>query len=194
MAHPPLAGETASLVSWLHQQALMGANVEPIVEGLCAQALALGLDLHRAVVAYLVFHPQFDGMTFTWTRNTGRAERQAATQPDIRRLPSPFLHMQTTGTEELRYRLDHHGRALPFPLLDHLRNLGFTDYLAFFQPFGSSADPTLWPDMPPGTVMRAGVTGSFSTARRDGFAERELDVLRTLVLPFAVAVKAAAML
>jgi adenylate cyclase len=138
-----------------------------------------------------VFHPQFDGMTFTWTRETGRAERQAATQPDIRRLPSPFLHMQTTGTEELRYRLDDGGQPLQFPLLNHLRSLGFTDYFAFFRPFGSSADPTLWPDLPPGTVMRAGVTGSFST-RRDGFTERELDVLRALVLPFAVAVKAAA--
>ncbi|WP_147022969.1 adenylate/guanylate cyclase domain-containing protein [Microvirga aerophila] len=192
MAHPPLAGETASLVAWLHQQALMGATVETILAGLCVQALAMDLDLDRAVVAYLVFHPQFDGMTFTWTRDTGQAERQAATQPDIRRLPSPFLHMQTTGIEELRYRLDDRGEPLPFPLLSHLRSLGFTDYLAFFQPFGTSADPGLWPDMPPGTVMRAGVTGSFSTARRNGFTERELDVLRTLVAPFAVAVKAAA--
>ncbi|MDF2810803.1 MAG: hypothetical protein K0S56_1834, partial [Microvirga sp.] len=78
-------GETASLAAWLHQQALMGATVETILEGLCGQTLALGLDLDRAVVAYLVFHPQFDGMTFTWSRDTGRAERQAATQPDIRR-------------------------------------------------------------------------------------------------------------
>ncbi|MGF9764397.1 adenylate/guanylate cyclase domain-containing protein [Microvirga sp. 0TCS3.31] len=192
MAHPPRSGETASLTAWLHQQALRGASVEAILEGLCGQALALGLDLDRAVVAYLVFHPQFDGMTFTWTRETGWVERQAATQPDIRRLPSPFLHMQTTGTEELRYRLDDPEESLPFPLLGHLRGLGFTDYLAFFQPFGTSADPTLWPDMPAGTVMRAGVTGSFSTAHRDGFAERELEVLRALVLPFAVAVKAAA--
>ncbi|WP_201863396.1 adenylate/guanylate cyclase domain-containing protein [Microvirga soli] len=192
MAHPPLSGETASLAAWLHQQALTGATAETILEGLCGQALALGLDLDRAVVAYLVLHPQFDGMTFTWTRETGRAERQAATQPDIRRLPSPFLHMQTTGTEELRYQLNDGGEPLPFPLLSHLRSLGFTDYLAFFQPSGSSADPTLWPDLAPGTVMRAGVTGSFSTARRDGFTECELEVLRALVLPFAVAVKAAA--
>jgi adenylate cyclase len=146
------------------------------------------------VVAYLVFHPQFDGMTFTWTRDTGRAERQAATQPDIRRLSSPFLHMQTTGTEELRYRLSDGGEPLPFPLLGHLHSLGFTDYFAFFQPFGTSADPRLWPDLPPGTLMRAGVTGSFSTTRSDGFIERELAILRMLVLPFAVAVKAAAML
>src|SRR5215212_7001142 len=180
MAHPPLSGETASLAAWLHQQALRGASVEAILEGLCAEALALGLELDRAVVAYLVFHPQFDGMTFTWTRDTGQAERQAATQPDIRRLPSPFLHMQTTGTEELRYRLDDGGSSLPFPLLIHLRSLGFTDYFAFFLPFGTAADPTLWPDLPAGTIMRAGVTGSFST-RRDGFTERELDVLRMLV-------------
>jgi hypothetical protein len=57
MAYPPLSGETASLAAWLHQQALRGASVETILEGLCGQALALGLDLGRAVVAYLVFHP-----------------------------------------------------------------------------------------------------------------------------------------
>jgi adenylate cyclase len=165
MAHPPLAGETASLVAWLHQQALKGATVEVILEGLCGQALAIGIDLDRAVVAYLVFHPQFDGMTFTWIRNTGRAERQAATQPDIRRMPSPFLHMQTTGTEELRYRLDDQGNSLPFPLLGHLRSSGFTDYLAFFQPFGTSADPGLWPDLPPGTVMRPGMCSAATAAR-----------------------------
>ena len=167
MAEPRISGETAAIVSWLHRQALKGANVDATLEGLCAQFLAGGFDLDRAVVAYLVFHPQFDGMTFTWTRDTGRAERQAATQPDIRRAPSPFFHMQCTGTEELRYRLDNGEDPLPFPLLGHLRSLGFTDYLAFFQPFGSSADPGLWPDMPVGVAMREGITGSFSTTRTE---------------------------
>jgi len=194
MAEPRISGETAATVSWLHQQALKGANVDAILEGLCAQFLAGGFDLDRAVVAYLVFHPLFDRMTFTWTRDTGRAERQAATQPDIRRAPSPFFHMQCTGTEELRYRLDKGEDPLPFPLLGHLRSLGFTDYLAFFQPFGSSADLALWPDMPVGVAMREGITGSFSTNRRNGFSTRELAALRVLVPPFAVAVKAAATL
>src|SRR6478735_1830679 len=97
MAEPRIPGEMAAIVSWLHRQALKGANADTTLEGLCAQFLASGLDLDRAVVAYLVFHPLFDGMTFTWTRDTGRAERQAATQPDIRRAPSPFFHMQCTG-------------------------------------------------------------------------------------------------
>jgi adenylate cyclase len=194
MAEPRISGETAATVSWLHRQALKGANVDATLEGLCAQFLAGGFDLDRAVVAYLAFHPQFDGMTFTWTRDTGRAERQAATQPDIRRAPSPFFHMQCTGTEELRYRLDNGEDPLPFPLLGHLRSLGFTDYLAFFQPFGSSADPGLWPEMPLGVAMREGITGSFSTLRRNGFSARELAALRMLVPPLAVAVKAAATL
>jgi adenylate cyclase len=125
--------------------------------------------------------------------DTSRAERQAATQPDIRRAPSPFFHMQCTGTEELRYRLDNGADPHPFPLLGHLRSLGFTDYLAFFQPFGSSADPGLWPDMPVGVAMHEGITGSFSTLRRNGFSAR-VGRLRMLVPPLAVAVKAAATL
>jgi hypothetical protein len=57
MAEPRISGKTAAIVSWLHRQALKGANVDATLEGLCAQFLAGGLDLDRAVVAYLIFHP-----------------------------------------------------------------------------------------------------------------------------------------
>ena len=51
MAEPRNSGETAAIVSWLHRQALKGANVDATLEGLCAQFLDREFDLDRAVVA-----------------------------------------------------------------------------------------------------------------------------------------------
>lgn len=181
------------IVSWLHRQALEGIDAGTILEGLCARLLAGGLDLERAIIGFLVFHPQFDGINFSWDRHTGKAERHAVTRAYIlRSSPSPFFHMQCTGTEELRYRLDDAEVPLPFPVLDQLRSRGLTDYFAFFQPFGGAADPRIWPELPEGVVVYDGITGSFATARVGGFGEDGLAILRALVLPSAVAIKAAA--
>ena len=195
MPEDHIPGGTASVVSWLHRQALEGADPGATLEGLCARLLAGGLGLERAVVGFLVFHPQFDGINFAWDRHAGGAERHAVTRAHIlRSSPSPFFHMQCTGTEELRYRLVGEGSAapLPFPMLEQLRGRGVTDYLAFFQPFGGTADPRVWPELPEGVVVRDGITGSFSTARAGGFGKDGLATLRTLVPPLAVAVKTAA--
>jgi adenylate cyclase len=183
------------IVSWLHRQALEGVDAGTILEGLCTQLFATGLELERAVVGFLVFHPQFDGVNFAWDRQAGVAERHAVTRAHIlRSSPSPFFHMQCTGTEELRYGLDDSAAAdpLPFPMLEQLRRRGFTDYLAFFQPFGGAADPRVWPELPEGVVVRDGITASFATARAGGFGEDGLAALRALVLPLAVTIKAAA--
>ncbi|HEX2134759.1 MAG TPA: adenylate/guanylate cyclase domain-containing protein [Microvirga sp.] len=188
-----MSSETAQLISWLHQQGLSGADGGTILEGLCGRLLGTGLDLERAVVGYLVFHPQFDGITFVWDRAAGKARREAATRPDILRAPSPFLQMQTTKVQELRYRLAEMS-AFPFPFLEGLRGRGFTDYLAFFQPFGGAAGRDLWPDLPEGIDMHEGVTGSFATTRGGGFGERELATLRALAPPLSLAVKAGAVL
>jgi adenylate cyclase len=193
MAEAPTPGEAASVVSWLHRQALEGVDAGTILEGLCARLLAGGLDLERAVVGFLVFHPQFDAINFSWARDTGTAERQSVTRADIAHLsPSPFSHMQCTGTEEMRYRLDDSRAPLPFPALEQLRSRGLTDYLAFFQPFGSATDPRRWPELPGGVVLREGITGSFGTVRAGGFGEDELAALRALAPPLAVTVKAVA--
>jgi adenylate cyclase len=193
MAEVRIPGEASSVVSWLHRQALEGVSASTILEGLCARFLAGGLGLERAVVGFLVFHPQFDGINFSWDRQAGEAERHTVTRAYIlRSSPSPFFHMQCTGTEELRYRLDDAAGPLPFPMLGQLRDRGLTDYLAFFQPFGGAADPRVWPELPEGIVVRDGITGSFATARAGGFGEDGLAALRALVLPLAVAVKTAA--
>ena len=130
-----------------------------------------GVDFERAVVAYLVFHPQFEGMNFTWQRGKGSAERASATLADILRVPSPFLELQLRGIQEMRYELDKPRAKLPYAFLEQLQRQGFTDYFALFQPFGTFADRTIWPDMPPGMKLQEGVTGSLGTKRPGDFTK-----------------------
>jgi adenylate cyclase len=195
MPTDPIASLIAPIVGWLHRQALEGTDASTTLEGFCARLLDIGVDLERAVVGFLVFHPQFDGINFAWEQGAPRAERHAVTRADIlRSSPSPFFHMQCTGTSELRYRLDDpaSGSSLPFPVLEQFRSRGLTDYFAFFEPFGGAADPRIWSELPEGVVVYDGITGSFATARLGGLGEDGLAILRKLVVPLAVAIKAAA--
>jgi adenylate cyclase len=193
MPEERMPGGSVPVTSWLHRQALEGIGASTVLEGLCARLHEGGLSLQRAVVGFLVFHPQFDGINFSWDQEAGRAERHAVTRAEIlRSSPSPFFHMQCTGIQELRYPLDCAAAPLPFLMLEQLRSRGITDYLAFFQPFGGTADPRVWRELPDGVLVRDGITGSFSTGRPGGFGEDELAALRTLIPPLAIAVKTAA--
>lgn len=188
------ADPVTPIVDWLHEQALRGLNGGAVLDEVCQRLLDAGFELERAVVGYLVFHPQFEGMNFTWQRGQGAAQRASAILADILRIPSPFLELQLRGIQEMRYRLEDRDAKLPYPFLEGLRTGGFTDYFAFFRPFGTYADRTIWPDMPMEMKLQEGVTGSFSTIRPGGFTERELTLLRRLVPPLCVAVRMSAIM
>jgi adenylate cyclase len=188
------SAEVASLVPWLHEQALRGADGGTVLKALCERLIGAGFEIQPAVVGCLVFHPQYDAINFTWTPDTVEAERHPIKRTDILQCSTPFFHLHSTGRTELRHRLDETNGPLPFAFLERLQGLGFTDYTAFFEPFGTSADPSLWQDLPSGTTMHEGVTSSFSTTRPGGFTEDEIDVLRALATPLAVVVKGASVL
>ena len=136
-----------------------------------ARLLVGGLELERAAIAFLVFHPQFDGMNVLWSRDTGKAERNTVTWPDILHAPSLSSTCNAPGPgNALRF-----GRPrvlLPVPMLEQIWSQGLTDYRAFFQPFGSAVDPRLWPDLPSGRAVREGMLFSFAAARAGAGSER----------------------
>jgi adenylate cyclase len=82
---------------------------------------------------------------------------------------------------ELRRRVGDDYEQGEFPLLDRfVRDLGTTDYLALSVAYGPGS--TL--GVVPGLVI------SYQTDRRGGFEDAELDLLRRLTRPFALAYKA----
>ena len=183
--------EETPFTSWLHQQGLRGTDCAAILRGLCERLLDAKLDLDRVVIGYLVHHPQFDGVNFIWERGASEVKREIVKRQEILQLPSPFLEMQTVGIQELRYSLEGNG-ALPFRVLERLQSLGFTDYQAFFKPFGTSVQQDLWHELPKGLTLQEGVYSSFATKRPGGFGESEIEQLRTLTSPLAIAVKVGA--
>ena len=178
----------APVLSWLHQQGLKGADGGKVLEGLCARLCDIGIEIDRAVVGYLVFHPQFDGMNCTWTRDRGKAEHQAVIMRDILKMPSPFLDMQASEIREMRFHLEG-GGSFPYPFLESIHAQSFTDYFAFFGPFGTYVDHTISPDIPKGMRMYEGVTGSFATKQRGGFEPSAFELLRSLAQPISAAVR-----
>jgi adenylate cyclase len=188
------SNDIASVLPWLHQQALRGATGGTVLKTLCERLVAGGLEIQRAVVGSLVFHPQYDAINYTWTPDIVTTECHPIRRQEILQSPTPFFHLHSTGVPELRQRLDATNASLPFAFFERLRGLGFTDYVAFFQPFGTSADPALWPDLPSGTAMHEGVTSSFSTTRPGGFTENEIASLRALAAPLAIVVKGSSLL
>jgi adenylate cyclase len=194
MAQPASQHNADSIVSWLHEQGLKGLDGGKVLEGLCEHLCKSGVDVERAVVGYLVFHPQFDGMNYTWTRDIGEAEHQAVTVRDILKMPSPFLDMQSSEIREMRYHLEKHQGPYRYPFLAHIHERGFTDYFAFFEQFGTYADHNIWPDLPVGMRMYEGVTGSFGTKRKGGFTDADLEHLRMLAAPISIAVRIGAIL
>ena len=84
-----------------------------------------GPPLDRFQVAFRLLHPLFDGMTLTYTEETGLL----TSYNTGRRLPteafkkSPYYHMLTEGLTEMRARLDTN-EPPPFAIFDELRQQG----------------------------------------------------------------------
>ena len=110
------SNEIASVLPWLHQQALRGATGGTVLKALCERLVAGGLDIQRAVVGSLVFHPQYDAINYTWTPDIVTTECHPIRRQEILQSPTPFFHLHSTGVPELRQRLDATNASLPFAL------------------------------------------------------------------------------
>src|SRR5690348_17835850 len=114
--------------------------VTHLVEGAMRRLVSAGVPIDRMNVGFRILHPLFDGMSITWTRESG-AEVSYATLVDQDgsdfRL-SPFYAMLSEHQREWRLRLDRDPAGKRFPLLMELKAKGFTDYLAMIVAFGGA--------------------------------------------------------
>src|SRR6187402_13734 len=111
---------------------LSDAPLTTLVEIAMQRLVQSGVPVDRMNVGFRILHPLFDGMSITWTRESG-AEVSYATLVDKDgsdfRL-SPFYAMLSEHRREWRLRLDRDPAGERFPLLMELKAKGFTDYLA----------------------------------------------------------------
>lgn len=165
---------------WLMDQALAETSLKDVVNGLCERLLAAGVPIARAHVSFSVLHPLYRSIGYTWWRGKGLTvegyRHDATADGSDRFLKSPYYHLMHHGLGHLRRRLDTGGEA-EFPIMDDLRALAMTDYIAY----ASSFDPE----------RLRGMVGSWATDQSGGFAKSEINALIEIQRTFAVACKSA---
>ena len=125
------------VADWLTQSSLAGIDLELVVRGLCERLAAAGLPVKRVHLSFSMLHPLYDALGFTWERGGGMSVERFRTKPGERPerfLRSPYYHLISNNLDHLRRRID---KSVPseFPVLDELKELGMTDYLAFYSQF-----------------------------------------------------------
>jgi adenylate cyclase len=149
-----------------------------LVEAAMQRLIAAGVPIDRMNVGFRILHPLFDGMSITWTRETGAEVFYAALvdkEGSEFRL-SPFYVMLSDGSREWRLRLDHDDIER-FPLLMQLREKGFTDYLALIVAFGGA-------ELHPQSLD--GLATSWSTRSPQGFNGPDIAAMRSVLTPLAL--------
>lgn len=170
----------ASLVAWLVERALAGADGGEVLEAFCTRLMAGGLPMLRAQAGTTLLDPTFEARSFSWQRGHGVSMREYARRDDVWNHPSwtssPFHRLQATGERFLRRRIGPIESEEEFPLLRELREIGGTDYLAFRVPYAN-------PQLADGTFD---LMISWATDRPEGFTEAEQAMLGTVAPALAL--------
>ena len=155
------------------------APLTSLVEVAMQRLVASGVPIDRMNVGFRILHPLFDGMSITWTRETGAEVSYAALVDkdgsDFR--VSPFYVMLSDGSREWRLRLDQDPAIAGFPLLVQLKEKGFTDYLALIVAFGGA-------ELHPQSYD--GIATSWSTRSPQGFGPDDIAAMRGVLGPLAL--------
>ncbi|GJL81989.1 MAG: adenylate cyclase [marine bacterium B5-7] len=170
------------LCAWLIDQALSEPELETLFIGCNRRIHATGIPLTRAMIGYSTLHPLYRSKTLNWSHQ-GNVENIPRTFDDQNTTDwktSPLRHMIDNGITLLRRRLCGSDALLDFPILEGLRDQGFTDYLAYTVPFTdgySDADDA------------QGLVGSWATDSVNGFSDAHLRSLIRIQKRLAVAMK-----
>ena len=154
------------------------APLTSLVEVAMQRLVASGVPIDRMNVGFRILHPLFDGMSITWTRETGAEVSYAALVDkdgsDFRL--SPFYVMLSDGSREWRLRLDHdRHRALSAARAAEGEGLHRL----------SCADRGLRRRRAPPAILD-GIATSWSTRAPQGFGASDIAAMRGVLAPLAL--------
>jgi adenylate cyclase len=180
--------EIGRIAAWVVERGLAGTSETELLHGFCDRCGRAGLELSRALAIIDTLHPVYEGRAFRW-RNDGVEEslileygRTDAGEAAVNWRRSAFYHLLATGADELRRRLGQ-GEPADFHNLDTMKAEGEADYVAFVHRFAGE-----------GIIGQMDCFYShWTTRRRDGFHDADLEALRRLVPPLALAIKCASL-
>ena len=157
------------LVDWILTIGWEMPTVPDLVRGLCVQIIALGLPLCRLKLHIRTLHPQFLGVSYTWTRGVDELAEFNATYAILNQdcyRSSPFRAILDEGVGGFRRRLDVLDVVLDYPILEEFRAEGATDYVAMPIVFSDGRRSAL----------------AFSGDRPGGFTTSELELISDMLL------------
>lgn len=154
---------------WLATKARFFETNTQVLEGFCAELVALKVPLDRSWLHIRTLNPQYAGMSRLWRRETGTEESYLDHDFESRStyLTSP-IRFAVEKREGGRWRLDAHA-ALPFPVLDELRAAGYCDY---------AVAPLVYSDGTPNAL-------SLATRWACGFSDTDLQLFHNLLPEFS---------
>ncbi|HVH80236.1 MAG TPA: adenylate/guanylate cyclase domain-containing protein [Stellaceae bacterium] len=164
-----LAEAAAQIDSWLIRDARFLPGSPEVLEQFCERVYAAGVPIDRVSLHQRAFHPQYRGVSRIWTPDQPMVEKflDHGIEKTATYIESPVRLVVEEGLS-LNWRLEGDG-YLPFPVLDELRDQGFTHYVMEPLPY---------------TV---GIINTFAwaTKRPGGFNAAEMQFFRDVLPAFA---------
>jgi adenylate cyclase len=129
---PLTIGCANPLAEWILSEGWNIPDPKALVRFLGMHLNALGIPVYRLRITIRTLHPQFLGITYTWTEDDNQVEEftppHTIVQED-RYLSSPYAAI-FEGAGGIRRRLEGESTVLDFPILAELKEAGATDYVA----------------------------------------------------------------
>ena len=131
--HPPSGGAlTGPIVDWLLREAALIDTAEDLLASLAQRLQDNGMAVSRLAVLVWSLHPMIAGRRYLWSRETGQVDVMAPsydihTHPEY--LSSPLRHV-SNGLGGVRQKIGTEPGAGSFPIIEDLRAMGATDYVA----------------------------------------------------------------
>jgi adenylate cyclase len=167
-----------AIVEWLADEALQNSEPANLYGELCQRLRGVGIPIVRGHVAFRILHPLYDASALNWFVQKGvvvehfRPEQSG----DDQFVHGPLGHIVAHRLPVLRRRLTGDTALLDFPVLEELRSLGGTDYIAFLVGFERHG--------------KNGVICSWLSDRAAAFTDDEITLLNRVTRELAIALKA----
>ena len=172
-----LSDPAREIGDWLTREGRFAADNAALFSGFCERFAAAGVPLDRALLHLRAMHAQYRGVSRIWKPGQPLDERfmDHGIEKTATYLESP-VRVVVDQRQRLEWRLDN-DRALPFGLLEELREQGYSHYIIAPLLFGMGTSNAL----------------SWATRRPGGFGPADLRLFDETLPAFAPVIEAKAL-
>jgi adenylate cyclase len=166
---PPLPEAVVDISRWLIRNARFLPGNKEVLQQFCERVADAGMPIDRVSLHQRAFHPQYRGVSRIWYADRPMEEKflDHGIEKTATYIESPVRLVVEEG-QSLDWHLEGTD-LLPFPVLDELREQGYTHYVM---------EPLMY---------AVGIINAFSwaTKRPGGFTPAEMEFMRSLLAPYA---------